>query len=52
MQNGANIHTINKAIFYLHRLKGENLEKHIKNCKTMINGGPVSVMAYVMQRWF
>ena len=57
MRDGSNVHTVNKAIFYLRQWSkkdedAEKLEAHMKNCRALVNGAPVSLIAHAMRRWF
>lgn len=64
MRNGANVHTINKALSYLGSfesgawfLKDEDerqalLKSHLHNCENAIRRNDVSVLKYLMRKWF
>jgi len=64
MQNGANVHTVNKAVGYLRSLSGpawyiEDDEKrkrmlagHVKNCEQAVKNKSVTVLEIMMRRWF
>jgi hypothetical protein len=63
-RDGANVHTVNKAIFYLRRYSRrvddpmyqaeltERLELHMENCQATLNNRAWSALAYSMRRWF
>jgi len=63
-RDGANVHTVNKAIFYLRQYSRtvddleyqaelrERLEAHARNCRATLNNRVWPALAYSMRRWF
>jgi len=64
MQNGANVHTINKAVSYLRALSEpvwfikdeteriERFERHCIKCRAAIRSKTTTALARAMRRWF
>ena len=64
LQSGANVHTINKAIFHLRDLskpvryieddteRVERFIQHAKNCQNAIDSNSVEELAKSMRHWF
>ena len=64
MQNGANVHTINKAVSYLISLqkpvwyikedaeRRKRFEGHVANCRAAVNRSDVEALRMQMIRWF
>jgi hypothetical protein len=64
IQNGANVHTINKAVFYLRSLSEpvwffkddaeriEQFNRLVINCQNAVKNKSATSLAIIMRRWF
>ena len=52
-RSGSNVHTVNKAIFYLRYFiakQDDRLEAHSRNCCKALDDGRFDLLAYTMRR--